>query len=347
VNRTRILTMVGYGAYFWLTFFLFAYWTFPYGRLAAFLTDKVAESGSGYTLDIGGLSPYWFTGVELEDVKVRKAAAETLPTTPATKGAQPLDQAVRVESARARLKLLPLLTGSKAVTFDAELGEGEIDGSFEQDGAERKVVATLDKVDLGKLGVLESMVSLPMKGMLTGNFDLTLGEQPQKTTGKIKVTIQKLVVGDGKAKLKLGTMGGLTIDPISAGDVVMDVDVQNGVGSVRNLSANGSDLKLKGSGDIRFNQPLARSRLNVLLRLELTDAYRNKSSRTKAMFALLEGSSVPQVAMAKTPDGAYELRLTGSFRKVQALPANAPQSATGPSPSLAAPGGGAADDDDE
>ena len=347
MTRSRILMAVLGTAYFFVAFVLFAYWTFPYDRLAAFLTDKVAESGSGYTLDIGALSPYWLTGVELEQVKVRKQAAETLPTTPPAKGAQPLDQAINVQSARARLGLLSLLTGSTAVSFDAELGEGEVEGTFEQDGDAKKLVATLSKVDLDKLGLLEQMVALPMKGTLTGDFDLSLGAQPTNTNGKIKLTVQKLVVGDGKAKLKLGSMGGLTIDPISAGDVVVDVDVQNGVGNVKNLSANGSDLKLKGSGDIRFNQPLARSRLNVLLRLELTDAYRNKSSRTKAMFALLEGSSVPQVAMAKTPDGAYELRLTGSFRKVQALPANAPQSATGPSPSLAAPGGGAADDDDE
>ena len=92
---------------------------------------------------------------------------------------------------------------------------------------------------------------------------------------------------------------------------------------------------------------LARSRLNVLLRLELTDAYRNKSSRTKAMFALLEGSSVPQVAMAKTPDGAYELRLTGSFRKVQALPASAPAPAAGSAPVMGPSAGATADDDDD
>jgi type II secretion system protein N len=321
VNRTRILTYAGYNAFFWLAFWLFAYWTFPYDRLAAYLVDKVAESGTGYTLEIGSLAPYWFTGVQLEDVKVRKQASEILAA-PGGTGPAPLgDQAIRVQTAHARLGLLSLLFGGREVHFGAELGAGEIEGSYEEDGAERHLDANLSKVDLAKLGLLESLVSLPTQGTLTGDFDVTLGEQPSKTNGRIKMTIQKLTIGDGKAKLKVGAMGGLTIDPVSAGDVVIDVDVKSGVGNVQKLSANGADLRLNGNGEIRFSNPLMRSRMNLLLKLELTDAYKNKSPRTKAMFALLEGSNVPQVSSAKTSDGAYQLRLSGTLATARALPA--------------------------
>lgn len=353
MTRARILTLVGYNAYFVLAFLLFCYWTFPYDRLAAYLIDRVAESGSGYTLDIGSLEPYWLTGVELEQVKVRKqAAAMAAPATaaPGDKKAAPAPEpGITVSTAHARLGLFSLLFGSKKLSFGAELGQGEIEGTFEQDGDDAHVVATLSKVDLGKLGLLESLVSVPMQGTLTGDFDLALAKAAAKTNGKVKLTIQKMVVGDGKAKLKVGAMGGLTLDPISAGDVTLEMDVKEGVGTVRKMSANGSDLRLQGSGEVRFTQPLKRSRLGLLLRLELTDAYRNKSSRTKAMFMLLDSSPAPQVAAAKTADGAFQLRLTGPLSSVRALPAGMdPSGGAGGAGGLPAmPDVAAGGDDDE
>jgi type II secretion system protein N len=331
MNRQRILLYAGYNAFFWFAFWLFAYWTFPYDRLAAYLVDKVAESGTGYTIEIGSLAPYWFTGVQLEDVKVRKQASEILAAPSDPKAPAALDQAIRVQSAHARLGLFALLFGSNELDFGASLGQGEVEGSYEEDGASKQLSANLSKVDLAKLGVLESLVALPMKGTLTGDFDLTLGAQPAKTSGKVKLTIQKLTIGDGKAKLKVGSMGGLTIDPIAAGDVTVELDVQEGLGTIRKLSANGTDLRMQGSGDVRFADPLARSRINVLLRLELTPAYRNKSPRTRAMFALLEGSNVPQVSGAKTADGAYQLRLSGTLASARALPAGGREQPSGTS----------------
>jgi type II secretion system protein N len=332
MNRERILSLLGYNAFFWLAFWLCAYWTFPYERLAAFITDKVMESGSGYTLEIGSLSPYWLTGVELEQVKVRKQAAESLAAPSDPKGKPELDQAIKIDVAHARLGLLALLTGSTDVSFGAELGTGEIDGIYSESGDDKHVAATLSKVDLSKLSVLESVISLPTQGTLSGEFDLNLGLQPSKTSGKVDLTIQKLTVGDGKAKFKLGSMGGLTIDPIGVGDVNLVLDVKEGTGTVKKLSSNGKDLQLQGSGDIRFAQPLTRSRLGIMLRLKLTDAYRNKTPRTKTMFALLEGSSAPQLAAARAGDGWYQLRVSGTLAAARPIPAGG----------MAGSGGGAA-----
>jgi type II secretion system protein N len=321
MTRSRILALLGYNTFFWVVFWLCAYWSFPYERLAAFLVDKVAESGSGYTLEIGGLAPYWLSGVELEDVQVRKQASAALATPPSddAKGA-PVDPAIKIQSARARVGLLSLLTGSRDVSFFAQLGTGAVEGTYEEDAEAKTLVAKLSKVDLAKLGLLESIVPLPMKGTLTGDFDLTLGAQPSKTAGSIKLAVQQLTMGDGKAKLKLGAMGGLTIDPISAGALNVEIDVKDGVGTIRKLSTNGSDLKLDGSGSVRFVQPLARSRLDLTLKIALTDAYKNKSARTQAMFTLLETSGSPQVAAAKAADGSYQLRLLGTFASVRPLP---------------------------
>ena len=347
MNRERILTALGYGAFFWLFFFLFAYWMFPYQRLAAYLSDKVSESGTGYTLEIGAIAPYWLTGVELEDVKVRKSAAEALTTPPPSAGKEKatlVDQSIKVRTAHARLGLFSLLFGNTALSFAAELEAGELEGTYDDNGDEKHVVAKIEKVELAKLGLLESLVSLPLKGMLTGNFDLTLAPQASKTAGKIDLTVQKLTAGDGKAKLKLGSMGGLTIDPIAVGDVNLGLDVKAGVGSVRKLSSSGPDLTIDGSGDVRFAQPLGRTRLGLLLRLKLNESYRDKTPRTKVMFSLLDGASSPQVAAAKTPDGAFQVRLGGTLAAPRVLPAGQNKPGAAGKLPVAGPAGG---DDDE
>lgn len=318
MNRAKLMSLAGYTSFFWFWFALFAYWTFPYDRVAAFLTDKIDHSDYGYSLEIGSLSPYWLTGVELEDVKLRRTAAVTIPS---VAGEPAKDDAFKIREARARLGLLSLLIGDRAVSFDAELDQGAIEGVYEESGDTKHVDATLSKVDLGKLGILDSVISLPVKGDVGGDFDLTLGKEAAKSTGQVKLQIRGLAIGDGKAKLKLGAMGGLTIDTIEAGTVTMELDVKDGVGTVKKLSTDGKDLELEGSGEVRLADPISRSRVDILLRVKFTDAYKNKSSRTKAVFGLLETGSVPQVRAAKTPDGALQFRLLGTLGAVRAAPA--------------------------
>ena len=191
-----------------VVFWLCAYWTFPYGVACRVHSPTRSPRAERLHLEIGGLSPYWLTGVQLEQVKVRKQAAESLATPPDPKGAPVVDQAIKIDVAHARLAILPLLTGSTALSFGAELGSGEIEGTYRESGEDKQVVATLSKVDLSKLAVLESLISLPTKGTLTGEFDLTLGKQATNTNGKVSLSIDKLTVGDGKAKFKVGNMVG-------------------------------------------------------------------------------------------------------------------------------------------
>ncbi len=320
MNRTQLLTIAGYGAFFWAWFALFAYWTFPYDRVAAYLTDRVDQGDSGYSLEIGSLAPYWLTGVELEDVKLRRVSPVASPT-PTEPNAEADDGAFNVREARARLSMLSLLIGNRAVSFDAELEQGAVDGEYEESGDTKHLEATLSKIDLGRLGVLESVLSLPVKGDVGGELDLTLGKEPTKSSGNVKLTIRGLTIGDGKAKFKLGAMGGLTIDPIEAGTVTLELDVKEGLGTVKKLSTDGKDLELDGSGTIRFAEPVARSRVDILVRIKFTDAYKNKSGRTKALFSLLDGAAVPQVRAAKSADGALQFRLVGTLGAVRASPA--------------------------
>ena len=319
MTREKWLPIAGYTSLFFAAFFLFCYWTFPYERVAAYLVDQVAKSGRGYTLEIGGLSPYWLSGVELSNVTLRKAETELTAAAPMGKDKPATPSGIKIRDVRARLGIFALLFGKKSVNFDADFDEGEIEGTVSDDGETKHVQATLEKVDLAKLGALESLLSLPVKGSLNGDIDLTLGKDPKNTVGAVNLTLRGLTVGDGKAKLKVGSMGGLTVDPIEAGNVQIELDVKDGLGTMKRMSADGKDLELKGSGDVRFAEPVGRSRVSVLLAVKFTDSYRNKSSRTKAMFSLLD-SGMPEVNAAKTPEGALQFRLVGTLSSIRALP---------------------------
>jgi type II secretion system protein N len=299
-----------YALLFAVSFVLFAYWTFPYDRLASLITDRVAQSSAGYTLSIGQLSPYWLSGVELSDVKLDKRPAAGEDAT--------ARKPITLDSVRARVAILPLLWGSRSLSFDAELPEGELDGELVQSEGSTDVEGSLSGVDVGKLGVLDSVLTVPVKGEISGEFALKLAKQADQSDGSADLTIKGLVVGDGKAKQKLGSMGGLTLDPIEVGDVHLVLDVKAGVGTVKELRSNGADLELGGSGEVRLMEPVSRSRINLLVKAKLTDRYRTKSPRTQTMFSFIDGS--PDAAAAKTPDGAFQFRLSGPLNAVRAAP---------------------------
>jgi type II secretion system protein N len=309
---SRWLERTGYVLLFVVSFLLFAYWTFPYDRVAALLVDRVAQSSAGYTLSIGELSPYWLSGVELTDVKLDKRPSADAPADGAS--AQP----IVVDALRARLAVLPLLWGTRSISFDAELPSGELDGKYVDHGDRTQVSGELSGLDVGKLGVLDAVLTVPVKGELTGEFDLTLAKEADKSDGAIDVTLKGLVIGDGKAKQKLGSMGGLTLDPIEVGDVHLVLEVKAGAGVVKELRSDGKDLALGGSGDLRLASPPMRSRLNLLLKARLTEAYRKKSPRTQTMFSFID--SAPDAAAAKTPDGAFQFRLSGTLNALRAVP---------------------------
>ena len=67
----RAFIYIGIGA---LSFLLFLYLTFPYGVIKEVAVSQIAEvlRSAGYPVrvSIGSLRPYWFTGIQLKDVKV-------------------------------------------------------------------------------------------------------------------------------------------------------------------------------------------------------------------------------------------------------------------------------------
>lgn len=319
----KLLPWLAYGALFWVAFVLFAYLTFPYDRLRDFLVQEVEQPrdargrrhDSGTRLEIVDLSPSWFTGVEATGVRIVKQNDDA-DTPPAE---------MTITELGARVSLLSLLMGDVSVSYAAELAGGRIEGEYEEAGDAVHVTADVQGVRLRRVGLIRSALGLPMRGTTSGQVDLTVSQQVRETQGRIALRIAGLELGDGRSKLALPGMGdGLTIETVRAGDLELDLETENGVAQVRRLTAHGEDAEIDGSGSVQLLRPLAMSRLDLLIRLKFLDSYKEKSDRTRALFALLDMN--PRVRPARTSDGALQYRLSGSLgSRIQPTPArNAP-----------------------
>jgi type II secretion system protein N len=310
--RDNVLVYGGYTSFFLFAFILSAYRTFPYERLRDYICTKVAESSGPdpMTLSIGELTPSWLTGVKLEDVTLQRPAA--------TPDAQPTN--LHFDKVSARVSLLSLLLGSQKLSVAAEVGDGTIDAKLDQDAESQHVEAELTDVDLQKLG-LGGYVGVPLKGKATGTATLTLAQDPLKSAGEVKLEVAGLHVGDGKAKIKApGMPSGLTLDEVDAGKLQLELHAQDGNAELTRFYASGKDLKVEGSGNLRIAIPTRLSRLDVILELKFSDAYKNKSDRTKALFEILGMQSEWRRALG--PDGALRLHVGGTLGALRAAPSS-------------------------
>jgi type II secretion system protein N len=311
--REKLALAVLYTLVFVSVFTLALYWTFPYERLRDFAMSHASTpadaTGGGRSVQIGELRPVGLTGIVLRDVEITQDST-TADTPPSV---------LRLSSISAQLSPWALLFGGQDVTVHAAAGGGKFDGSFKKNADSQHIQADLTKFDIAQAG-LGSFVGLPLKGKASGTIDLNLTSDVSKATGNIKLEIRNLHISDGKAKLKLPALGGagLTLDELDAGKLELTVEMHDGVATIKHMATDGRDLKLSGKGNIRLAEPLGRSRPDIDLDLNVSDVYKNKSDRSKAMFELI--GMRPEWQHATTPQGTMHVHLGGTFLALRGGP---------------------------
>ncbi|MCA9534905.1 MAG: type II secretion system protein GspN [Myxococcales bacterium] len=305
----KVLKFLGYSTFFWTFFWLFAYLSFPYERVRDRIVQEVEfpkdargnRRPSGYQLEIMELSPSWFTGVEARGVRIIKPGEGEEPTVD-----------VLIEEVNARISLLSLLTGTIAVSFDARLAGGAVEGEVEYGDSSALQLNIVEPLRLRGISIIRAFLGLPLGGTLSGDIDVDFPEEIAQASGHVNLRADNLTIGDGIAKLRLpGMPNGITLERINAGRMTIRLAIAGGVATVQRLRSRGEDAELDGEGTINLMQPLRQSRLDLLVRLKILDAYREQSDRARAMISLLD--SVPTLARARTSDGALQYRLGGSM----------------------------------
>ena len=309
---TILRRVVLYPTYFCVCSIVFAYCTFPYDRVRDRVEAEVERAMPGADLEIVSLSPSWVTGIALTGVSL------TLPPEPG----EEVPSEISLTEARARVGLLALLTGGVSISFSAELGGGgTIEGAVENGETSSHVVLHLERVALERIGPLRRFAKLPLAGTLAGDVDVTIADDVEATNGSATLSIAGLAIGDGTARLQIpGLRSGITVERLDAGNLDLRVQIERGVGRLQQLSASSDDIELRGAGTLRLLRPIRMSNIDLMLRLDVKPPYRERNDRTRAIFTMVEMAQ--EVRPFRAPDGAFQVRLAGSFgSSIRALPA--------------------------
>jgi len=288
---------MGYPIFFLLCFVFFAYKTFPYDRLADRLIQEA--QARGYEVEIIDLTNSGLTGLTFENLRV------TLPSE--GEDAPPVD--VVFEELTVSTSFFSLMSDTKSYTFDAELAGGEAEGELVLGEDNMEIDAELDDIDLEALPILQKFTKVPLAGMLNGEIALAMPSEVAESTGNVEITIEGLHVGDGKSKLEIPGWGGLTLDKADAGNLELVATIEEGSAKIERATSHGKDLELDVLGRVRLLRPLKRSELNLMFRVKIQDAYKNRSAKVATMLELASSG----IKAAQTADGAIQYIVAGSL----------------------------------
>jgi type II secretion system protein N len=350
----RFARWVAYPLFYLFCLTMFGYLAFPYDRLKDRIVAEVERrSKAVQQVEIGHLSSYWFTGVEFSGVKITLRSDDSagskggmaLPRSgedfaSVAAATAPKESTITIDEGHARVRILPLLIGRVRVNFWASALGGEVTGTFPVGNSSGDVELELDKIDIGKIEPLVQAVGLPLKGTATGKLELSAVDGKfSKANGTFDLTIEGIVVGDGKTKIQ----GLIELPTAKLGTLTLAAEAKEGALKVNKLGATGPDLELVGDGKVALREAWNESNADLYLKFKFTDAYRGKNDTTKSLLGepgstlpgLME-MQLPKMKRAKRSDGFYGWHVHGPLRKLRYDPSSVDMA------SSSAPGAGSA-----
>lgn len=321
-SKLKYLRWAGYVAAYLLAFALFAYVSFPYGRLKHFLIANYNASQAGLEqnrLEIDSLTWSWrFPGVVAEGVRLVMGAP------PAPEGEkQPPPRYLEAEEVFISTSALGLLSGAREAQFGARALGGEISGWASDSESSRRLELDLDGVDPGAIPQLAAAIGLPLSGRLSGHVSMEMPEgNLMRAEGSVDLAAEDLVLGDGKAKIQ----GMIELPELHMGAFKLKAQITGGRVKIDEFTAQGRDVELALTGGMRLRPRLENTVMDMDLKFSFSDKYKNQSDLTKALFGQPD-SKIPGLFdtatrshLSKQDDGSYGARLSGSLARLQPRP---------------------------
>lgn len=318
----RVAKWVAYPAFYLFCLALFFYLTFPLDRLKDRVTAEIEKRArGGERVEIGKLTPYFITGVEVTNAKLYLPADES--AAPRTDDGPAKDSVIAIDLAHVRVRMLPLLLGRVRVDFWASTMGGEIQGTAPVGSGQGDVELDVSHVDISKLDPLLHGAGVPpLRGLATGKLALNAPNGKfQKANGTLELRIADASVSDGKTKIG----GFIELPTAKLGELTLLAEAKDGVLKVEKLAAAGTDLEVAGDGKVNLREPWNDAVADLNVRFRFTDAYRGKNATTKTLLGepgttgagLIE--QIPGVDMkrAKRADGFYGFRVAGPLKKLR------------------------------
>lgn len=350
VTTIRLAKWIGYPLFGFVSFLVFLYITFPYGKLKDRLEQQLSASGD-MTVTIDELGPSPLLGLSADRVLVKLKPSQPVqlpqarpPGMPPGEGAapepapKPKPMRILLDRVVAKFGLLASLRGATDLSFKIEGFGGQLSIDYEE---AKKTGWSLDleaeKINLGSVPAIGEFVGLPVKGQLFAELSLVVpGNRWSDASGQISVECEECSVGDGKAKLKIPGNAllamGITLPKIRLGRFGGQVKVEKGVATLENVLAKSPDIEVSLEGSVSLRNPVGFSNSNAYLRFKISPELKKRDPK----FELLENG----LGSAKRPDGFFGMRLVGPLKHLKPVPSSVgPSQRGGPAERFRGPGG--------
>jgi type II secretion system protein N len=308
------LRIPGYVAWFFASFIVGIYLTFPLDEMKGLIVDRLEDQlGKGkqgqYGVDpkvtLGSLSLSGF-GVKAERVQVQLASREPEP-----------GPTVDIDMVKVGVRPWTLLGKARTVSMAADLYDGSVDAvlSVDEKGAVHDADIEVDDVDLSKIPLVQQKLGIPIAGKVNLDANLDLGATPEKDgTGEIKIDVKGLSVGPGNLKLA-AAFGGFEVPTIDLGTLSGEIPVKQGKGTLTGVKLDGKDLGLELGGDIFVKGNLGMSRLDIDGWFAPSPAFLEREKKFKSLLELGESlGGGMSLSKAKDDEGHYWFSLKGQLQ---------------------------------
>jgi type II secretion system protein N len=274
--KLRVILAVMASAWGLLFFTLGLRLTFPSDAAKTFLVQQVDDlSGGQYALRMEDVSPWWGTGLTLENAQVlmreapkpRRRPRKGQDQEPADEPeADPYRLLVELTEVSARIKPFTTLV-SRAPTFSlaANLYDGDIGGVVSQSGAVTVIDLLGTDINLERVPVDGETLKAKLAGALRARIDLMVdAEDAKNTTGKVRFEVDGL-------RMSEASLMGFTLGEANFSEAVLSLNVEQGRAKVKKGSFVSDLLQVQIDGEVQLQSPLGRSRLRLDFNVKLAE----------------------------------------------------------------------------
>lgn len=203
--------------------------------------------------------------------------------------------------------LLGMISGKMGGHFILREGTGKIEGDVSLMGEDIDLHITLDRINLGKTGLLSFFANV--EGTADINGEINIFGSPRSLTslkGNSKLKINRVVIDPQ-------SLFGFNIPRLSIADGDIDLNLNSGKAEVKQLQlgkqGSGDDLFIKVTGSSKLGRTIDASDIDVRVQLAL-------AGEVAKTFALLDAI----LGNYKKPDGTYTFKLSGPITAAMPQP---------------------------
>ena len=289
----RLFKYIAYFVLFAASYAIFLYWAFPYDALKDRILGEIERQvGGGVQVSAAKLEPYWFSGVDVEDLKIEGPGASGLTTL------------LKVERVRARAALIPLIFGSKRISFELKIGKSEISGYARVGEETLWLELEVDDLNLAELPLIRERTGLTIPSEIDGEVRLEINiQRPVRSTGEITLKLNDIRIAGSSIKLGDMEMELPDLTLAKGKESRIKLSVGRGTATFENLKLAGGDLGL-----------------DLKVKVFLSSKFENYRLNLRGSFTASEkfGEALPFLFIVdsqKQEDGSYPLSITGRITR--------------------------------